>query len=152
MTDQGFQQASVASATYPCGGCGARLEFAPGSTSMQCPYCGFRQEIAAGDREIREIAIELIEAVLERGQCDFVRDFSGRFPTIVFLEFMGLPLDQQDKFLDWNSKAMHGGPTPDDPTGAQQATAAKTAAASQVGIIAWQKPDQSAHLESGKSC
>ncbi|MBL7490039.1 hypothetical protein I6A60_26270 [Frankia sp. AgB1.9] len=58
MTDQGFQQASVASATYPCGGCGARLEFAPGSTSMRCPYCGFTQEIAAGDREIHEIAIE----------------------------------------------------------------------------------------------
>jgi len=51
-----FQQAPVAATTYPCGGCGARLEFAPGSTSMQCPYCGFRQEIAAGDREIREIA------------------------------------------------------------------------------------------------
>ncbi|WP_033289085.1 hypothetical protein [Amycolatopsis jejuensis] len=51
MTDP----AGVAAATYPCGGCGARLEFAPGSTVMQCPYCGFRQEITTGDRQIREI-------------------------------------------------------------------------------------------------
>ncbi|RJQ88291.1 hypothetical protein [Amycolatopsis panacis] len=55
MTDPRFQQAGVAATTYPCGGCGARLEFAPGSTGMQCPYCGYRQEITAGDRQIREI-------------------------------------------------------------------------------------------------
>lgn len=52
----GFDPAGTAATTYPCGGCGARLEFAPGSTSMQCPYCGYRQEITAGDRQIHEIA------------------------------------------------------------------------------------------------
>ena len=56
MTDPRFQQAHTAAQTYPCGGCGARLEFRPGSTAMQCPYCGFRQEITSGDRQIREIA------------------------------------------------------------------------------------------------
>jgi DNA-directed RNA polymerase subunit RPC12/RpoP len=56
MTDPTAAQAPVAATTYPCGGCGARLEFAPGSSAMQCPYCGFRQEITAGDRRIDEIA------------------------------------------------------------------------------------------------
>jgi DNA-directed RNA polymerase subunit RPC12/RpoP len=56
MTDQSAQQAPVAATTYPCGGCGARLEFTPGSAGMQCPYCGFRQEIAPAGRQIREIA------------------------------------------------------------------------------------------------
>ncbi|SNQ51797.1 conserved hypothetical protein [Frankia canadensis] len=56
MTDQSAQQAPVAATTYPCGGCGARLEFAPGATAMQCPYCGFRQEITSNGRQIREIA------------------------------------------------------------------------------------------------
>jgi len=56
MTDPRFQQAPTAAQTYPCGGCGARLEFKPGSTAMQCPYCGYRQEITTGDRQIREIA------------------------------------------------------------------------------------------------
>ncbi|MDA3628421.1 hypothetical protein OU415_23515 [Saccharopolyspora sp. WRP15-2] len=48
----------AASATYPCGGCGARLEFSPGTNVLQCPYCGFRQEIQASGQQIREIAIE----------------------------------------------------------------------------------------------
>src|SRR6266496_3108762 len=56
MTDPRFNQAPTAAQTYPCGGCGARLEFKPGSTAMQCPYCGYRQEITTGDRQIREIA------------------------------------------------------------------------------------------------
>lgn len=55
MTDPRFPPAGVAASTYPCGGCGARLEFAPGTTVLQCPYCGFRQEIAAGDRQVSEI-------------------------------------------------------------------------------------------------
>ncbi|WP_037362005.1 hypothetical protein [Amycolatopsis orientalis] len=55
MTDPRSQQSGVANTTYPCGGCGARLEFAPGTTALQCPYCGFRQEIAAGEKQIREI-------------------------------------------------------------------------------------------------
>jgi hypothetical protein len=31
---------------YPCGQCGARLEYSPGTTTLQCPYCGFRQSVA----------------------------------------------------------------------------------------------------------
>jgi hypothetical protein len=46
---------TAASQTYPCGGCGARVQFAPGTNAMRCPYCGFQQEITAGDREVREI-------------------------------------------------------------------------------------------------
>jgi DNA-directed RNA polymerase subunit RPC12/RpoP len=63
MTDPRSHQAPVAATTFPCGGCGARLEFAPGSTGMQCPYCGFRQEIAAGDRRIREVAFSDLPAL-----------------------------------------------------------------------------------------
>ena len=32
---------------FPCEQCGAKLEFAPGSTSLECPYCGHTQQIAA---------------------------------------------------------------------------------------------------------
>lgn len=30
---------------YPCEACGARLEFAVGTTSLACPYCGHRQDM-----------------------------------------------------------------------------------------------------------
>ncbi|MCU1683227.1 MAG: hypothetical protein JWQ81_3966 [Amycolatopsis sp.] len=41
--------------TYPCGGCGARVQFAPGTNVLRCPYCGFQQQIAVSERQIREI-------------------------------------------------------------------------------------------------
>jgi DNA-directed RNA polymerase subunit RPC12/RpoP len=48
---------TVSPNAFPCGGCGARLEFAPGTTGMRCPYCGYEQQITAGDRQIREYAL-----------------------------------------------------------------------------------------------
>ncbi|MEU0080883.1 hypothetical protein [Micromonospora tulbaghiae] len=47
---------AVSPPSYRCGGCGARLEFAPGTTALSCPYCGHRQEIAGAGREVREHA------------------------------------------------------------------------------------------------
>jgi len=39
---------------YPCGGCGARVEYAPGTTVLRCPYCGFEQQLAETGRQVRE--------------------------------------------------------------------------------------------------
>ena len=39
---------------YPCSSCGARVEYAPGTTALKCPYCGFEQQIAATDAVITE--------------------------------------------------------------------------------------------------
>jgi DNA-directed RNA polymerase subunit RPC12/RpoP len=39
---------------YPCGGCGARVEYAPGTTVLRCPYCGFEQQVADTGRVVRE--------------------------------------------------------------------------------------------------
>ncbi|THV30098.1 hypothetical protein [Glycomyces paridis] len=40
--------------TYPCGDCGAQLQFAPGTTDLACPYCGARQRIAPQQRQVVE--------------------------------------------------------------------------------------------------
>lgn len=40
--------------TYPCGDCGAHLQFAPGTTSMSCPYCGAQQAIVPPQRQVVE--------------------------------------------------------------------------------------------------
>jgi DNA-directed RNA polymerase subunit RPC12/RpoP len=53
MTDPNAPLA--AALTYPCGGCGARVQFAAGTSVMRCPYCGFQQQITVGERQIREI-------------------------------------------------------------------------------------------------
>ena len=40
--------------TFHCSQCGARLEYAPGTTSLKCPYCGHLQAVAAIDTVIEE--------------------------------------------------------------------------------------------------
>src|SRR5512135_1263789 len=32
---------------YPCSSCGARLTYAPGTTTLRCPYCGHEEHLAA---------------------------------------------------------------------------------------------------------
>ncbi|UWZ59690.1 hypothetical protein Daura_22460 [Dactylosporangium aurantiacum] len=39
---------------YPCAGCGANVEFAPGTTALRCPYCGHETQIAAATRQVTE--------------------------------------------------------------------------------------------------
>jgi ribosomal protein S27E len=41
---------------FPCSGCGAALEFAPGQTALKCPYCGNSQQIPTTREEVRELA------------------------------------------------------------------------------------------------
>jgi len=42
-------QASGTHQDFPCQQCGAKLHFAPGSTSLECPYCGATQAVASPD-------------------------------------------------------------------------------------------------------
>ncbi|BBZ14869.1 cytochrome P450 [Mycobacterium branderi] len=58
---------------------------------------------------VRARAIELIDAVAQRESCDFMADFAQRFPTTIFLELMGLPVDELDQFLQWEHDILHAG-------------------------------------------
>lgn len=51
---EGQGSAGPATRTFPCSQCGARLEFAPGTTVLRCPYCGHEQQVAGDDRVIEE--------------------------------------------------------------------------------------------------
>jgi DNA-directed RNA polymerase subunit RPC12/RpoP len=39
---------------YPCAGCGAGVEFAPGTTVLRCPYCGHETPLTGDGRVVRE--------------------------------------------------------------------------------------------------
>lgn len=46
---------------YPCGTCGASLEFAPGVGEMRCPYCGSQERVAQEKKaRIREHDVEVL--------------------------------------------------------------------------------------------
>jgi DNA-directed RNA polymerase subunit RPC12/RpoP len=40
---------------FPCGRCGAKLDFLPGSNALKCPYCGFENEIEAAVAKVEEL-------------------------------------------------------------------------------------------------
>jgi cytochrome P450 len=56
---------------------------------------------------LREICSGLIEEFKDRGECEFIRDFSEPFPVRVFLELLGLPVSDLPKFRDWADTIVH---------------------------------------------
>ncbi len=50
---------------------------------------------------------EIVDTFAKRGHCDFLRDFAWRYPTTIFMELMGLPLDGLDQFLVWEHEILH---------------------------------------------
>lgn len=83
---------------------------------------------------MREVARELLDRFADGGECDLVADFSARFPAAVFLEMMGLPLEDLDRFLAWTLKTTPG-PNPNDPAGAIQAQSQADVMAFIAGLI-----------------
>ncbi len=58
MSDATWQAAPSASHSYPCAQCGARLEFAPGTNALRCPYCGHLQQLTETGRQVSEHSYE----------------------------------------------------------------------------------------------
>ncbi|HLL68927.1 MAG TPA: hypothetical protein VK453_24920 [Micromonosporaceae bacterium] len=45
---------SSAVRAFPCASCGARVEYAPGTDVLRCPYCGYEQKVPAAERAVQE--------------------------------------------------------------------------------------------------
>src|SRR3954470_13601441 len=62
---------------------------------------GFTPKAALSLRaRIEELASEIIDAVYERGQCDFVADISGRLPSGLIAELMGIPRGDGERLYE----------------------------------------------------
>jgi len=62
---------------------------------------GFTPKAALSLRaRIEELATEIIDAVYERGQCDFVADISGRLPSGLIAELMGIPRGDGERLYE----------------------------------------------------
>ncbi len=48
---------------------------------------------AALKPRVEELARSIVDAVADRGECDFVADVAGELPSFVIADLMGLPLD-----------------------------------------------------------
>jgi cytochrome P450 len=46
---------------------------------------------------VRELARQIVDAVIERGECDLVEDIAGELPSYVIAELLGIPLEDGRK-------------------------------------------------------
>lgn len=53
----------------------------------------------AVEKDIADRVHHFMDAFVDRGECDFTRDFAIPFPSSVFLGLMGLPWEELDTFL-----------------------------------------------------
>ena len=60
--------------------------------------------VAAREADIRAVITELLDAVIERGECDFVTDVAVLFPLAVTANMLGIPHADRGKLFDWTNK------------------------------------------------
>jgi cytochrome P450 len=59
------------------------------------------------ERSIRTLANELIDSFIDKGECEFAKDFGRPLPVGVFLDLMGLPRSDMDEFVRWAMGLLH---------------------------------------------
>ncbi len=59
-----------------------------------------RKRMALIEPAVRQHAGELIDAIVDKGECEFNRDFAIPLPCTAFLKLMGLPQGELDLFLE----------------------------------------------------
>lgn len=63
--------------------------------------------IMAMEERIRVLANELLDKIVDKGECEFAKDFGRQLPVGVFLDLMGLPRDMMDEFVRWAMGLLH---------------------------------------------
>ena len=56
---------------------------------------------------IRQRARDLVDGIVDKGECEFTTDFGRPLPVSVFLDIMGLPQEMRDTFVSWAVDLLH---------------------------------------------
>src|ERR1700736_3572048 len=59
------------------------------------------------DGRVHQRCVDIIDSFKADGHVDFLRQFAWRYPTTIFMELMGLPLDGLDQFMSWEHDILH---------------------------------------------
>jgi len=70
-----------------------------GYRSLVAPLLSPRR-VAEIERKLHDLTATIIENLVERGECEFMADFSTQMPIIAFLELLDLPLSDREYLLD----------------------------------------------------
>ncbi|MFD6065216.1 cytochrome P450 [Rhodococcus wratislaviensis] len=58
--------------------------------------------MASLETPIRELVTDLIDKVIDRGECDLVNDIAVPLPLVVIAKLIGFPEDSTERFHDWS--------------------------------------------------
>ncbi len=83
------------------------------------------RNIRALEEYIDRTATEIVDNVIERGECDFVTDLAAELPLQVIAEMMGVPQPDRKLIFDWSNKMIGS----EDPEFATEEGDAETAMA-----------------------
>ena len=72
---------------------------------------------------IRQAAVDIIDSIAERGECDFVVDVAAELPLQVIAEMMGVPQTDRHKMFEWSNRLI-GSQDPEYAVSAEDATGA----------------------------
>lgn len=59
--------------------------------------------------KLRALTDELIDKVIERGECDFVRDIARWIPMVAIGDMLGVKPEDREKLLEWSDWMLGGG-------------------------------------------
>ncbi|HTZ70169.1 MAG TPA: cytochrome P450 [Acetobacteraceae bacterium] len=59
--------------------------------------------------EARTLAVQLIETIKPRGECEFVADFARQLPMTIFLRLVDLPIADREKLIGFAERMIRGG-------------------------------------------
>jgi cytochrome P450 len=65
------------------------------------------QKMLAQKGQLQERARALLADFKETGECDFVKQFSEKFPVNIVLDLLGLPQERMWQFLIWEKEMLH---------------------------------------------
>lgn len=65
------------------------------------------REIQKLEPRLEQYASQLLDAMLEKDEFDFVADFADPFPTVIFCELAGFPSADYPQIMDWKNALMH---------------------------------------------
>ncbi len=60
--------------------------------------------VAQLEQKIHDTADDIIDTVIEKGECDFVTDISAELPLIVIADLLGVPQEDRHSMFDWSNR------------------------------------------------
>jgi cholest-4-en-3-one 26-monooxygenase len=60
--------------------------------------------VAQLEQKIHETADDIIDSVIEKGECDFVTDISAELPLVVIADLLGVPQEDRHNMFNWSNR------------------------------------------------